>query len=123
VTEEEGKGCAVLIRALEPIDGIEYMKENREKVKNIYELTNGPSKLCLAFDIESEMNDKDITGSSFFISNPLMENKFEIAVSKRIGLNIGEEFMYRFFIKNNPFVTKHKFNKEIIYIKITGKHK
>jgi DNA-3-methyladenine glycosylase len=117
VTEEEGKGCAVLIRALEPIDGIEYMKENRGKVKNIYELTNGPSKLCLAFDIESEMNDKDITGRSFFISNPLMENKFEIAVSKRIGLNTGEEFMYRFFIKNNPFVTKHKFNKDIILLK------
>jgi DNA-3-methyladenine glycosylase len=117
VTEVEGKGCAVLIRALEPLDGIEYMKENRGKLKNIYELTNGPSKLCLAFDIESELNDKDITGNSFFVSNPLMENNFDIAVSKRIGLNVGKEFMYRFFIKDNPFVTRHKFNRESFLIK------
>ncbi len=117
VTEEEGKGCAVLIRAIEPLEGIEYMKDNRGSVKNIYELTNGPSKLCLAFDIESDLNDKDITGNSFFVSNPLVENKFDIAVSKRIGLNVGEEFMYRFFIKDNPFVTRHKFNRESFLLK------
>ncbi len=117
VTEDEGKGCAVLIRALEPLEGIEYMKDNRGSVKNIYELTNGPSKLCLAFEIESDLNGKDITGSSFFVSKPLTEKKFDIAVSKRIGINIGKEFMYRFFIKDNPFVTRHKFNKESYLLK------
>jgi len=47
VTERKGKGCAVLIRAAEPIEGIEYMKKNRGKTKSVYELTNGPAKLCL----------------------------------------------------------------------------
>jgi DNA-3-methyladenine glycosylase len=117
VTEEKGKGCAVLIRALEPLDGIKEMKKNRGNVKTIYELTNGPSKLCLAFDIDLRLNDKDITGSNFFVSRPLRNEKFAIVVSKRIGISTGEEFLYRFFIKDNPFVTKHKYNNESILLK------
>jgi 3-methyladenine DNA glycosylase Mpg len=43
--------------------------------------------------------------------------KFDICVSKRIGLNLGKDFQYRFFIKDNPFVTKHKMNEEARTIK------
>jgi DNA-3-methyladenine glycosylase len=111
VTEEEGKGNAVLIRAVEPVDGIEIMRIRRPKAKNIYELTNGPSKFCLAFGMDGRYNKKDITGNELFVSLPLKKETFNIASSKRIGLNVGVDFQYRFFIKNNPFVTKHKFNK------------
>jgi DNA-3-methyladenine glycosylase len=110
VTERKGTGNAVLIRAVEPIKGIEIMKIRRQKAKNIYELTNGPSKFCLAFDIDRKDNRKDITGKEIFVSNPLVKEDFKISTSKRIGLKVGMDFPYRFFIKNNLFVTKHKFN-------------
>ncbi|MFA5403474.1 MAG: DNA-3-methyladenine glycosylase [Ignavibacteria bacterium] len=110
VTERKGTGCAVLIRAVEPLEGIEIMKELRPKVKNIYDLTNGPSKFCLAFDIDKRFNGKKLSKEGIFISNPLNNDKFEIKTSKRIGIEKGADFPYRFFIKNNPFVTKHKLN-------------
>lgn len=110
VTEEEGKGNAVLIRAVEPLKGIEIMRIRRPKAKSDFELTNGPSKFCLAFDIDDRIHRKDITGNEIFVSLSEKKEKFQIAISKRIGLNVGVDFPYRFFIKDNPFVTKHKFN-------------
>ncbi|MBL7128368.1 MAG: DNA-3-methyladenine glycosylase [Ignavibacteria bacterium] len=112
VTEEKGVGCAVLIRAVEPLQGIDTMKKYRPSAKSLHELTNGPSKFCLTFNIDRTLNKEDLLGKKIFISNPLDKMKFEICVSRRIGLNIGKEFQYRFFIKDNPFVTKHKINKE-----------
>lgn len=110
VTETKGIGSAVLIRAVEPLEGIEIMKELRPNVKNIHDLTNGPSKFCLAFDIDKRFNGKKLSKDGIFISNPLKKEKFEIKTTKRIGINVGQEFLYRFFIKDNPFVTKHKYN-------------
>jgi len=113
VTGKEGTGDAVLIRAVEPLDGLEIMKIRRPKAKNIVDLTNGPSKFCMAFGIDGKYNRNDITGKDICISSHAEKEKFEIAASKRIGLNVGVDFPYRFFIKNNKFVTKHKFNKTI----------
>ncbi len=113
VTEKKGIGSAVLIRAVEPLKGIDIMKEFRPKVKSIHDLTNGPSKFCLAFDIDKKFNGKELSKESIYISYPRKKEKFEIGTSKRIGIVKGVEYPYRFFIKNNPFVTKHKFNKTI----------
>lgn len=110
VTEAKGIGSAVLIRAVEPLDGIEFMKANRPKIKKLHDLSNGPSKLCLAFDIDKKYNGKKISENGIFISNPLIHDKFEIVTSKRIGIVKGADLPYRFYIKNNPFVTKHKLN-------------
>jgi DNA-3-methyladenine glycosylase len=111
VTEKEGIGSAVLIRAVEPLEGVEIMKVNRPGVKKINDLTNGPSKFCLAFDIDRRFNNTKLSKECIFISNPIIKEKFEIKTSKRIGIVKGTDFPYRFFIKDNPFVTKHKFNK------------
>lgn len=113
VTEEKGIGSAVLIRAVEPIDNIEIMRNLRPKIKSIHDLTNGPSKFCLAFDIDRRFNGKKLSEDGIFISNPVKEDKFKIVTSKRIGIVKGADFPYRFFIKNNPYVTKHKLNKII----------
>lgn len=113
VTEKKGEGSAVLIRAVEPIEGIEIMKSNRGNVKAPHDLTNGPGKLCLAMDIDKSLNAHDITKEGeIFIAKPLKKEKFEIVTTRRIGLNVGIDFPYRFFIKDNPYVTRHKFNKE-----------
>jgi len=100
-TEKDGIG-AVLIRALEPTEGIEIMKERRktEKLKN---LTNGPGKLCQAFGIGSAQNNHMICES---IS--LYERNFEpvIASSTRIGISKATDLEWRFFIEDNDFVSK-----------------
>lgn len=110
VTEKKGIGSAVLIRAVEPIEGIEIMKEFRQKSKTLFDLTNGPSKFCLAFDIDKRFNGKKLSEKEIFISYPIKKEKFEISTSKRIGIKKGEHFLYRFFIKDNLYVTKHKYN-------------
>lgn len=115
VSEGKGTGNATLIRAVEPIDGIETMKKLRGETKNIYDLTNGPAKLCIALDIDKTLYGEDLTDKkNIYISKPIKNEKFEIVTTKRIGLNVGKDFPYRFFIKDNPFVTRHKVNKEII---------
>ncbi len=115
VTEKKGTGSAVLIRAAEPVEGIELMKSFRGKIKNIYELTNGPGKLCKALNIDKTFYGKDVTEEGeIFISYPQRKEKFEIVSTKRIGISKGADLPFRFFIKDNPFVTKHKFNNEII---------
>lgn len=111
VTEKEGIGSAVLIRAVEPLDGIEIMKENRPGIKRIYDLTNGPSKFCIAFDIDKKFNNIKLSEDGIYISEPLRNENFEIKTSKRIGIVKGADFPYRFFIKDNPYVTRHKFNQ------------
>jgi 3-methyladenine DNA glycosylase Mpg len=63
--------------------------------------------------LDGKFNRNDITGKDIYITSPAKREKFEIASSKRIGLNVGVDFPYRFFIKNNEFVTKHKFNNTI----------
>ena len=115
VTEKKGTGSAVLIRAAEPVEGIELMKSFRGKIKNIYELTNGPGKLCKALNIDKTFYGKDVTEEGeIFISYPQRKERFDIVSTKRIGISKGADLPFRFFIKDNPFVTKHKFNNEII---------
>jgi DNA-3-methyladenine glycosylase len=111
VTENKGIGCAILIRAVEPIEGIDIMREFRPKIKNIHDLTNGPSKFCIAFDIDKKFNNQKLSENGIFVSDSQIKEKFEIKTSKRIGIVKGADFQYRFFIKDNPYVTKHKFNK------------
>jgi DNA-3-methyladenine glycosylase len=117
VTGKHGEGSGVLIRAIEPVLGIEKMKTRRVKAKNLYDISNGPGKLCMAMDIDKSLNRSDITTiNKIFVSSPFEKEKFNISVTKRIGINSEQaiDLPYRFFIKDNPYVTKHKFNKDII---------
>jgi len=119
VTGKEGEGNAVLIRAVEPIKGLEFIRSQRGRDKSIYDLTNGPGKFCEAFQINLKDNGKDLVNDKcFFISlNNLPDySKQVIMQSVRIGINKGKEFPYRFFISNNPFVSKHKLNETAIKI-------
>lgn len=111
VSEKKGIGNATLIRAAEPVEGLRIMKKFRGKIKTEFDLTNGPAKLCLAMNIDRRFNGADITKQNeIFISSPLKKEKFEIVTSRRIGISLGAEFPFRFFIKDNPYVTRHKFN-------------
>ncbi|AOZ80600.1 DNA-3-methyladenine glycosylase [Clostridium pasteurianum] len=117
VTREEGIGEAVLIRALEPIDGMKIMSQRRYgtsfellKKRQIINLTNGPSKLCKALDIDKGCNGLDLCEDKLFIEQSNKQD-FDIGISKRIGIDYAEEakdFLWRFFIKDNEFVSKVK---------------
>jgi DNA-3-methyladenine glycosylase len=114
VTEKQGIGSAVLIRGVEPISGIQAMRKYRGVIHKDCDLTNGPSKFCLAFNIDKKDNRVDLTEERIFISKPKKKESIIISVAKRIGIREGAELPYRYFIKDNPYVTKHKLNKEII---------
>ena len=105
VAHREGEVGAVLIRAVEPIHGLEVMKRNR-KAKNVFELTNGPGKLTRAFKIDKKLNGLPVYSieSEVFISDG--EQVFEIGSSHRIGVKKDLERELRFFIKGNMFVSK-----------------
>jgi len=97
---------AILIRALEPIDGIELMQNNRH-VKDLKNLTNGPGKLTKAMNITIKHNGLDLTkGEELFLCEPVENQSFEIVSTKRIGIKSGIDKLWRFYIKDNAFVSK-----------------
>ncbi|MDE0118640.1 MAG: DNA-3-methyladenine glycosylase [Bdellovibrionales bacterium] len=98
---------AVLIRALEPIEGISEMQENRLK-KDIKNLTRGPGRLCQALNISKNLNGADMEGSRLYVEKGNFMSLERIAVSERIGLSpfrLSRYWPLRFYIKDNPFVS------------------
>lgn len=105
VTGLKDTGNAVLIRGVEPLEGIEIMMNNRNTT-NIYNLTNGPGKFTKAFGINREQNAADlVNGEEIFLLESKSGINFKIIKSKRIGITKNTEKLYRFYIKDNPFVS------------------
>ena len=96
-----------LIRALEPLTGIEHMmsRRNTDKVKN---LCSGPGKLCMAMDIDRSLYGADLCGDELYLIDDGYSG-FEIQATKRINIDYAEEavdFPWRFIIKGNKFISK-----------------
>jgi len=106
VTERQNAPGAVLVRALEPLNGIEAMRRNRGN-KNLLNLTNGPAKLTEAMSITKKQNGLDLARSKeLFICEPNVKENFEIVTTKRIGIKVGVDKPWRFCIKDNKFVSR-----------------
>lgn len=107
VTEKQGKAGAVLIRAVEPLQGAGDMKKNRG-VKDAMRVSNGPGKLCEALRIDMKLNRADlIKGGSLYIADVSKRvKKFKTAKGPRIGIKQGTDKMWRFWIKGNGHVSK-----------------
>jgi DNA-3-methyladenine glycosylase len=109
VTSTEAIPHAVLIRALEPDDGVDWMRARRP-TRDDRNLTNGPGKLCQALGIDRSYNGADLTGERVWIEEgwgKVTANK--IASGARIGIDYAEEYVakpWRFWIKNNTYVSK-----------------
>ncbi|MPN59655.1 putative 3-methyladenine DNA glycosylase [bioreactor metagenome] len=115
VATEKGIPEAVLIRAIEPIEGIEEMSLLRYK-KNLDELNktelkgigNGPAKLCTALKLDKSLNGVDLTGDTLYIEDIGYED-FQIVETTRVGIDYAEEardFLWRFYIKDNKYISK-----------------
>jgi DNA-3-methyladenine glycosylase len=109
VTEEEGFPAAVLIRGLEPLEGLEIMRRHRPGRPD-GELTNGPAKLCQALAISRDLNGVDLcTGEALFIEKGRMVDQEEIEASPRIGIKADElarSVPWRFYLQGNEFVSR-----------------
>jgi len=110
VTGKPGEGCAVLIRAIEPISGINQMAINRFgrpdfTPKDLFNLTSGPGKICKAFSIDRRDNGANLMGDEIFIIDGAKIPKNKIVVSSRIGIKKSADLPWRFYIKDNQFVS------------------
>lgn len=107
-TEEEGVPGAVLIRAVEPVEGVDMMKNNRG-VKNLLNLTNGPAKLTEAMQITKTQNGLDLTvGEELLIKEPEIKQAFETVSTTRVGVKADGGKRWRFHVKNNKFVSRRR---------------
>ncbi len=117
VTGKEEIGEAVLIRAVEPLTGIDIMAKRRfagfhiaGKLvldnKSLIGLTNGPAKFCQAFGITKKENGLDLLNSRIIITEGESISPKSIGKSSRIGIKSGLEKQWRFFIRGNPWVLK-----------------
>jgi DNA-3-methyladenine glycosylase len=115
VTNIQEEPEAVLIRAVEPIDNLDYISKIRFN-KNYEELTraqkrnltNGPSKLCIALNINKDDNCKKLYLKKDLYLEYNNYKNFDIVETKRIGIDYSEEardFLWRFYIKDNPYVS------------------
>jgi DNA-3-methyladenine glycosylase len=108
VTFKEGIGEAVLIRAVEPKNGMNVMLKNRSLIneRNLTKTTNGPAKLAQAFALTNEQSGTDLTGSEIFITSDETVPRSKIVTTTRIGISTAKEKKLRFYIKDNPWVSK-----------------
>jgi DNA-3-methyladenine glycosylase len=109
VTRGKGEPEAVLIRAIEPLEGVDEMRRRR-KVKGDKLLTNGPGKLCQALGIAKNDDGCPLTGKILFIEKgerPIPSS--HIVSCARIGVDYAgpaAKWPYRFYLKNHPFVSR-----------------
>lgn len=104
VTAPEGVGEGVLVRAVEPLEGIEIMEMNRgtEVLRN---LASGPGKLCMAFGLDRSHNGLDLTGSELVIMDDGWSPK-EIVSAMRIGIRLAADEPWRFYVAGNPHISR-----------------
>lgn len=106
VTEPEGEPGAVLIRGVEPLEGIDVMRRNRPAARRERDLTNGPGKLTQAFGVaDGAFHGTDLTAPPLYFAEADDALGLQVATSSRIGLTRGVERPYRFFVPGNPFVS------------------
>lgn len=112
VTQEADLAEAVLLRAAEPVRGIESMRERRPKARRDYDLMNGPGKLTSALAIDKALDGEDLRGDRLFITGrDIGVGPADISVSPRIGVEGAGEAAFwplRFFLKGNRYVSAYR---------------
>jgi DNA-3-methyladenine glycosylase len=108
VTNVADSPHAVLIRAVEPVEGIELMRKRRRNQPD-HNLTNGPGKLCIALDIDRRLDGDDLLGNKVWLEEDAKVPRSRIMSGARIGIDYAAEWKdkpWRFWIKDNPFVSR-----------------
>jgi DNA-3-methyladenine glycosylase len=106
VAQPEGQAAAVLIRALEPTEGIQLMRERRG-VEEVSQLCSGPGKLTQALGVGLGLNGADLTADPFEVLPPAEDwDRIEVVTSTRIGITKAAERPWRYCVAGNRFVSR-----------------
>ncbi len=110
VTREKGFPAAVLIRSVKPLQGLSFMKKFRNrKLKNLRDMTNGPSKLCMAMNINRDLNGLDsVISHEVYIKEGSLSESFKVGAGSRINIDYAKEYAlkpWRFFEKGSSFLS------------------
>jgi DNA-3-methyladenine glycosylase len=108
VTRAEGLPSAVLVRALEPLDGIALMHRRRARVRHTVDLTSGPGKLCTALGITGSMHGNSLQRKPIVIREGERVADDDVAVTTRIGISRSADWPLRWLARGNRFVSKGK---------------
>ncbi|ABB23209.1 DNA-3-methyladenine glycosylase [Pelodictyon luteolum] len=105
VTEPEGTAGAVLIRAMEPVEGIPCMQERRQTTVETA-LMSGPAKLTSALGVERSSSGRDLFGNEFFLLDAPSPQPSMICTSTRVGISRSRELPWRKYLADSPHVSK-----------------
>ncbi|MDZ7631357.1 MAG: DNA-3-methyladenine glycosylase [Gemmatimonadaceae bacterium] len=105
VTLPEGVGSAVLLRAVEPIDALDVIRARRPAARRDRDLTNGPGKLCAAYDISGAHDGTSLQHGAVRIVQGVAVSDDAVSVSPRIGITRAADWPLRFFVAGNPYVS------------------
>ncbi|HEX3866537.1 MAG TPA: DNA-3-methyladenine glycosylase [Gemmatimonadaceae bacterium] len=108
VTRAEGEPSAVLIRALEPLDGIHLMRRRRPAAVREIDLANGPGKLCLALGIDGRLNRHDLARPPLRVLPGEAIPNSRVRTSPRIGISRSADWPLRWFVVDNPYVSRSR---------------
>jgi DNA-3-methyladenine glycosylase len=108
VSNVTGTPHAILVRALEPVEGIELMRKRRHLHPD-HNLTNGPGKLCIALGIDRALDNADLLGNRVWLEEYQRLSPRHIARGPRIGIDYAQEWIdkpWRFWIRDNAYVSR-----------------
>ena len=108
VTREVDLPSAVLVRALEPLDGIALMRKRRPRIKNEVDLTNGPGKLCTALGIDGSLSAKSLQRRPLRIREGTRVPDDQVETTTRIGITKCADWPLRWIVRGNRFVSRAK---------------
>jgi DNA-3-methyladenine glycosylase len=111
VTERKGYPAAVLIRGVEPLENLDFMRQFRNNPERDTNIASGPGKLCMAMSIDRRLNGEDLLGQTLWIEDGRLDAG-PILTSPRVGVDYAGEYRdkpWRFYLANNPHVSKVRF--------------
>ena len=105
VTREHGQPSAVLVRAVEPLEGVNLMRARRPAARTDRDLTNGPGKLCAALGIGPQHNGVPLQTSPLMITRGITYAEDAIVTGPRIGITKAADWPLRFYVADSPYVS------------------
>jgi DNA-3-methyladenine glycosylase len=115
VTRSEGLPSAVLVRALEPLDGLALMHRRRPRIKSDVDLTNGPGKLCTALGITGSMTGRSLQRYPLVIREGESIADDRVELTARIGITKSADWPLRWIVRGNRFVSRGKVSASGLY--------
>lgn len=123
VTRRRGLPSAVLIRALEPLAGLELMRARRPHARNDRELANGPGKLCLALGIDGALNRHPLQRAPLVIREHASYPDARVAVTPRIGITRAAEWPLRWIVADSAYVSRTPRHFPVVPVRSSNEHR